>query len=81
MIIVTSWNEWYEDTQIEPTAVAPPTNVDDSNSTNGFTRGLYYNRYGTLYLDILRDKTAQFVSANAGMDSNLAPKKPDSNEP
>ena len=81
MIIVTSWNEWCEDTQIEPTAVAPPTNVDDSNSTNGFTRGLYYNGYGTLYLDILRDKTAQFVSANAGMDSNLAPKKPDSNEP
>jgi len=59
MIMVTSWNEWYEDTQIEPTAIAPPTNVDDSNTTNSFTRGLYYNGYGMLYLDILRDKTTQ----------------------
>ena len=58
MIMVTSWNEWYEDTQIEPTAVAPPTNVDDSATGHNFTRDLYYNGYGTLYLDILRDKTA-----------------------
>lgn len=59
IIMVTSWNEWYEDTQIEPTAIAPPTNIDDSNSTNSFTRGLYYNGYGMLYLDILRDKTTR----------------------
>jgi hypothetical protein len=59
MIMVTSWNEWYEDTQIEPVAIAPPTNVDDSNTTKSFTCGLYYNGYGMLYLDILREKTTQ----------------------
>jgi hypothetical protein len=59
MIMVTSWNEWYEDTQIEPTSTASPTNIDDSNTASGFTQGLYYNGYGMLYLDILHNKTSQ----------------------
>jgi hypothetical protein len=61
MVMVTSWNEWHEDTQIEPVAVAAPTNLDDG-AENGYysgyyTDGLYYNGYGTLYLDILREQT------------------------
>ena len=25
--MITSWNEWHEDTQIEPVAIAPPTPI------------------------------------------------------
>jgi len=56
ILMVTSFNEWYEDTQIEATSgSAPATERDDSESLTGFTGGDRYVDYGTLYLDILRD--------------------------
>ena len=50
-MIVNSFNEWHEDTQIEP-AVGDTTNVPFDH-----TQGLHYEGYGTRYLDILREET------------------------
>lgn len=59
-MMVTSFNEWYEDTQIEPTAGrGPTTRKDDSPSADFFTHGDAYPDYGTLYLEILREETTR----------------------
>ena len=51
LLIVNSFNEWHEDTQIEP--VVGTTTSSPSN----FTYGLEYEGYGELYLNILRQET------------------------
>lgn len=56
MIMITSFNEWNEDTAIEPTIDAPPTNHDISDSGHGFTDGYEYYGYGTKMLEVVRDK-------------------------
>jgi hypothetical protein len=56
IMMVTSFNEWYEDTQIEATsATAKPSSADDSPGGTYYTGGQRYVDYGYLYLDILRD--------------------------
>lgn len=55
LFLVTSWNEWHEDTQIEPVTIAPATSTDDSNSKEDYTAGLEYEGYGMRYLDILKE--------------------------
>jgi hypothetical protein len=51
LILVNSFNEWHEDTQIEP-AVG-----DTASYPVQLTAGLQYEGYGELYLNILRQST------------------------
>lgn len=56
MILITTWNEWNEDTAIEAMAEAPKTNRDLSGEDQLFTQGYSYSGHGTHYLEILQDK-------------------------
>lgn len=56
MILVTSWNEWNEDTSIEPISDAPPTTTDDSPTGRHFTHGAAYAGHGTAYLDVIAER-------------------------
>ena len=57
LILVNSFNEWHEDTQIEASAVSGFTNVDDSASGSDYTQEKFYEGYGAKYLDILSTTT------------------------
>jgi glycoprotein endo-alpha-1,2-mannosidase len=58
ILMVTSFNEWYEDTQIEATTGAKrSTTEDDSESGRNFTAGDQYVDYGHHYIDIVRELT------------------------
>jgi glycoprotein endo-alpha-1,2-mannosidase len=57
ILMINSFNEWHEDTQVEPAANAARTKVDDSGQGR-FTEGHFYEGYGEKYLKILRSATA-----------------------
>jgi glycoprotein endo-alpha-1,2-mannosidase len=53
MVMVTSWNDWNEDTGIEPID-GTPTHVDDSPSGQAYTQGYTYGGEGRKALAALR---------------------------
>ena len=55
LLMVNSWNEWHEDSQIEP-CVGNTTSLP-VNYTNGVT----YRGYGELYLNLLRQATVSNI--------------------
>jgi hypothetical protein len=56
LLLVNSFNEWHEDTQIEVLKDSPLTK-DDLTDDNVYTQDKFYEGYGTRYLDLLRTLT------------------------
>ncbi|WP_197531330.1 DUF5010 domain-containing protein [Posidoniimonas corsicana] len=71
LIMINSFNEWHEDTQIEASVLAALTNSDDSSTGAAFTRGRYDEGYGSLYLDLLR--TATVLAGDYNFDGAVDP--------
>ena len=65
-LLVNSFNEWHEDTQIEPVDGKPSTQPQE------LAQGVEYVGYGTLYLDILRTYTSSAELAE-GLDDDDEP--------
>jgi len=57
LIFVTSWNEWNEDTAIQPIG-GTPTDRDDSPSGTEYTQGYTYGGEGTTDLNVIRNFVA-----------------------
>ncbi|MGA3085035.1 MAG: glycoside hydrolase family 99-like domain-containing protein [Thermodesulfobacteriota bacterium] len=55
MALITTFNEWNEGTQIEPTKKTDVTRTDQSPTKTDYTQGYAYQGYGEKYLSILQD--------------------------
>ena len=52
--MITTWNEWHEDSQIEPTIVTAPT-TQDISGTGLYTQNYPYQGYGLEFLESTRN--------------------------
>ena len=72
MVMVTSWDDWNEDTGIEPIP-GTPTRVDDSPSGNAYTQGYTYGGEGSTTVHTLRRDVALLDRSTA---RGVPPPKP-----
>lgn len=75
LLLVNSFNEWHEDTQIEPAATAAVGGAGMATTSKPIllTKGLEYAAYGELYLDILAEGTSSsftLPSAASALDAD-----------
>jgi hypothetical protein len=61
---ICSWNEWWEDSEIEPTVVSPPTDKDGTVGMD-YSKGYKYEGYGATLL--------KMILARAGRNATVAP--------
>ncbi|MGK3737125.1 MAG: glycoprotein endo-alpha-1,2-mannosidase [Bacillariaceae sp.] len=64
IILVNSFNEWHEDTQIEPAVRVNSASASSTTEPENLTGGLEYTAYGELYLDILGAATSKYEDAD-----------------
>jgi len=69
LLTVTSWNEWFEDTQIEPTADGPLVATGPGELTQGYA----FAPYGFSLLELLQQFKASWEADAPGASRALAP--------
>jgi hypothetical protein len=73
LVFVTSWNEWNEDTGIEPLQAAPATSTDTATDGISRTQGFAFEGFGTRYLEVLRDHYVAVAGQVTGPGGEGAP--------
>ncbi|HZN58961.1 MAG TPA: hypothetical protein VFD71_12855, partial [Planctomycetota bacterium] len=73
LVSITSFNEWHEDTQIEPTrGGSGSTARDKSAGGTAYTQGLEHDDYGLEFLELIRDATIAYSGQVLGPDGPVA---------